>query len=327
MSNCPRCKAAHDEELMQCPTCGEILQKTHYGTNQAAVLSSSTRAAAPRYDLGPEPILINPQALHRASKWTGGGSLAAGVLAVIAGFVALGDPANIGYEMLEAAILVGSAAGVVFVMSLLALLFSWLLTRMSAVLVRDRIERLAELEERLPGWIQRRRATDEVPVSRARTRVPGTPLFGWARGYAPSANLVPQGLSLAAVASFLALSQYRVADTEFSGIRALREIATGFVERDVHFASAESLIVVAIPLSLVALLALCLDSRFRSSLVAAVVSLALTATLFAVNVANMQFEVATSVKGFSYGFYAQAGLTALVLAALLLRVVRSSAAR
>lgn len=291
------------------------------------------------------PELYDPRATFRLVKWGGFAGLALlAVAGVSSGLALLID--SIGYTLMESGVVLASAGASVFGLDLVIILYALGLTKVGRLLsTPSPAEALPEKHYHKEQKSQRgSRLTHKAePVKHESSRPPlpflneplqgpvtKTPLRESIRSsdffsFAPLLFVkikatLPELLAFAALASFLLLPQYRVAEP-INGFRSSTAILSGFLHGDTAYASAESVVALMIPVALLLLTVLTLTRQPRQALLAWLISLALIATLFTVNYAKDQSGYTTTQRamlGFEYGFWIVAAIVVLVPVAMLL---------
>lgn len=307
---------------MQCPNCGEILQKVKSGFNERAILRASTLAAAPRFVFGSKlPRVLKPALLFAGARWTAVSAMALGVVALALGGSAFFVSDNHGYTFMEAALVLGTVAVMLFGQALLFAGFAFVLSRLETRAAASQLARFEGIATEEPGWIARRRMQSQSEPDRKpgrswipRFRVPVSP------------HLVPRILALLAGLGFLLLPQYEILEMRRSGVAAVREVANGLLKLDPAYANGESVVMLTIPLAFATLILLAADARWIGSFFAGMGTLGLMATLYVVNFAKYSSGYfppdERRLAGFCYGLPVVAAILIAAMVASLMAATR-----
>jgi hypothetical protein len=323
-------------------SCGEILKQTKSGVNYAAEIRQgsatsytyATASAAGRAQmqmLRIIPELYDPRATFRLIKWIGFAGLSVVAIALACSGLALVIE-SFGYNLMESAVVLGSAGTAIFGLDLILILYALTLTQFGKSLATSsnvqsesfivfkegKIRASAKAEQ--PYKYQKNSAAEAALPQKQQSQQQGITLH-WItaveRGRYCFSFFASHAALILAVLSFLAflfLPQYRVGQP-LTGYRSTLQIFTGFVHRDIAFASAESLVALLIPAALLMVSLLIILRQPRQAMLAWLITIGLFATLFLVNYTKDRTGYThqqRAMLGFEYGFWIVITAVALI---------------
>jgi hypothetical protein len=288
------------------------------------------------------PEIYDPRAVFRLVKWLAFAALVALSLgALCAGAAFISD--EYGYNLMEAGVVIVSAAASILAIDVLILVFSLCLRRLSVLLTGLEQRRLQAFARGKPDvdantclssearrewvpfsstlWRKRKSGiTKHQPARHPVGSCEAQERFGF-RKTIGILTFLPAFVSSLALAAYLLLPQYRIVEP-FTGIRSVAAIVKGLAGHDHAFANAESLVALAIPPALLTLLLLFSDRRYRAGLLAWLTTMALMTTLFVANTAKQNSArlstESEALVGFSHGFWVVGALLLIMPVAVVL---------